>query len=77
MKETPAGPHESHPVAINLAADRDLAGVGLEDAAQNLDQRRFAGDVFAEQRHHFAAVNVQADALKRPRRPERLHDVLE
>ena len=60
MDEGDALPHATRlsPVAIGLAADRDLAAVGLEDAAQNLDQGRFAGAVLAEQRHDLAAVDI-------------------
>src|SRR5439155_3821587 len=35
------------------AVDRDLAGVGLVDAGENLDQRRLAGPVVADERVHL------------------------
>ena len=37
-----------------LAADEDLAGGRLDDAGENLDQRRLAGAVVADQADHLA-----------------------
>ncbi len=37
-----------------LAFDEDVAMVALVGAGQDLDQRRLAGAVVAQQAHHFA-----------------------
>ena len=39
-----------------LAVPEDLAGIGLHDAVDHLDQRRLAGAVLAEQRVDFARL---------------------
>ena len=51
-----------------LAGEADLAGVGLVDARQDFDQRRFAGAVLAEQRMDLAATDVEIDVIERERR---------
>ena len=43
-----------------LAVDEDLAGVALVGAGQDLDQRRLAGAVVAEQAHHLAGIEIDA-----------------
>ena len=48
-----------------VAGDRDLAGARLDDAADDVDQRRLAGAVRPEQRENLAAADVQVDALQR------------
>ena len=48
-----------------LAADEDLAAGRLDHAGEDLDQRRLAGAVVADQADHLAAVDVQIDAAKR------------
>ena len=48
------------------AVDRHLSGVGLLDAGHDLDQRRLAGAVLAEQRVDLARVQASA---RRPRAP--------
>ena len=53
-----------------LAVDRDLARVGPMHAAENADQRRFAGAVLADQRVDFARHHVEIDAVERARRAE-------
>src|SRR5690606_3874487 len=42
------------------AVEPDLAGIGLVHAGDALDQRRFAGAVVAEKRHHLAREDVEA-----------------
>ena len=49
-----------------LAGEQDLAAIGLVDAGDDLDQRRFAGAVLAEQRMDFAGIERRAT---RPRAP--------
>ena len=47
------------------AVDADLAFVGLVQARHDLDQRRLAGAVLAEQRMHFAGADIEAYVLER------------
>jgi hypothetical protein len=47
------------------AVDADLARVAAEGAGQQLDQRRFAGPVLAQQRMHFAGMEGEVDAAQR------------
>ena len=42
--------------------------------AEDLHQRALAGAVLADQGADFARVNLQRDAVERPRGPERLGD---
>ena len=49
----------------------DRAGVRLVDAGHDLDQRRFAGAVLAEQRMHLAGPHVEADVGERAHARER------
>ena len=46
-------------------ANSDFAGVGLVDAGQDFDQRRFAGAVLAQQRVDLAAADVEIDVIER------------
>src|SRR3954469_554957 len=48
-----------------LAIDQNVAGVGLIGAGKDLDQRRLAGAVMAEQSHHFAGEKIDSDAVDR------------
>ena len=44
-----------------LAADEDPAGVGLVEAADDLDQGRLAGAVVADEAEHLAPAQAQVD----------------
>ena len=48
-----------------LAADEDLAAGRLDHAGEDLDQRRLAGAIVADQADDLAAVDVQVDAAER------------
>ncbi len=48
-----------------MAIDGHLAGRGIDDAADDADQRRLAGPVRAEQRKDFAALDVEVDGFER------------
>ena len=53
-----------HRIARHVVAhDLDAAGVGSEQAGEQLEQRRFAGAVRAEQGDEFARLGVEADAV--------------
>ena len=56
----------------DAAAQADLAGVGAMDAGEDLDQRRLAGAVLAEQRMHLAGADVEVDSVERQRAGEAL-----
>ena len=47
-----------------LALPADLAGVGLDQAGEDLEQRRLAGAVLADQRMRFTFGDVEADAAR-------------
>ena len=49
------------------AVDGGAAAVGPEDGAEDVQQRRLAGAVRAEQREQFAAADVEADCVERQR----------
>jgi hypothetical protein len=49
-----------------VAVNRDLAGRGNQDAADDADQRGLAGAVGAEQREDLAALDVEIDIVERP-----------
>ena len=51
-----------------LAVEPDLAVVGLHDAREDLDQRRLAGAVVAEQREDLALAQLERDVAQRGRR---------
>ena len=44
------------------------------DARENLHQRRFAGAVVADQRHHFAGMDIQLHVAQGRHRTEILRD---
>ena len=58
-----------------LAGQEDLAAVRLVDAGHDLDQRRLAGAVLAEERVHLAGMEGQRDGLERLGRGKALGDV--
>ena len=60
-----------------LAVEADLAGVGLQDAVDHLDQRRLAGAVLAEQRVDFARADREADVVVGEHAREGLGDAAE
>ena len=60
-----------------LAVQADGAGVGLVEAGDDLDQRRLAGAVLAEQRMHLAGADVEADPVQRAHAGKRLGDLVE
>ena len=47
------------------------------DAAEDLDEGRFAGAVFAQQGMHFARQNLEVDAAQRPHAAKALGDALD
>ena len=55
-----------------LAVHADHTAVEAVDAVQALDQRRLAGAVVAEQRHHLASEDVEVDVFERRDRAEAL-----
>ncbi len=57
--------------------DQDPAGVRRVNAAEDFDQRRFAGAIFADQPHNFARGQRKADLIKRPHAGKTLADPLE
>ena len=42
-----------------------VAGIALVGAGQDLDQRRLAGAVVAEQRHHLAGIEIDRRVVDR------------
>ena len=61
--------------ADGLAVQADLALVGGVDAGDALDQRRLAGAVVAEEAHHLAGVDVEAERADGGEAAEALGDV--
>ena len=59
------------------AVDQDAAGGRRIDAADDLDQRRLAGAVVADQRDHLAGMDVEREIFDRHDAAELLADVLE
>ena len=57
-----------------LAVDRDLAARRTVDAREDLDQRRFAGAVVAEQAMDLAELDLERDVAQRDHRAEELGD---
>ena len=53
-----------------LAVEEDLAAVGVVDAGDALDQRRLAGAVVADERHHLACSHLEVDVGERLDRAE-------
>ena len=60
-----------------LAVEVDLPRVGLVVAAEDLDQRRLAGAVVAQQAEHLALVERQVDVAQRGHRAEALGHALD
>ncbi len=58
-----------------LALPGDDALVGLVHAGENLDERRLAGPVLAEQAVHLAGPDVEVDPVERDDAREALDDV--
>ena len=58
-----------------LAAPVDLARVGLDDAGEDLEQRRLAGAVFSDQAVRFPFGDGERDAAQRRDGAERLADI--
>ena len=58
-------------IATGCAGDADLALVGGIDAGQDLDQRRLAGAVVAEEAEHLAGSEVEARPSRRRGRRRR------
>ncbi len=50
---------------VGGAVDHDRAGIALIDAGDDLDQRRFAAPVFADQAVDFASFDRQIDFAER------------
>src|SRR5581483_2951478 len=66
------------PVDVHLAAfEEDLPAVGRVRAGDALDERRLAGAVVADERHHLPRVHLEVDVGQRLDRAERLRDVPE
>ena len=59
-----------------LALEEDLALVERVDADDALDERRLAGAVVADERHHLAGADLEVDPVERLHRAERLRDAL-
>jgi hypothetical protein len=60
-----------------LALPQDLAARRLVDAGEDLDDRRLAGAVLAEERMEAPGVELQVDLAERNRRAELLGEVAE
>jgi hypothetical protein len=57
-----------------VALEEDLALVDRVDAGDALDQRRLAGAVVADERHHLAGGDVEVDLVERLDGAEALRD---
>ncbi len=62
------------PERDRLAVDLDRSGIGAQDAGEDLDERRLAGTVGAEEGVHLSRSNLQIDGAQRHHRAERLGD---
>jgi hypothetical protein len=60
-----------------LAAPADLAAIGLDQPGQDLQQRRLAGAVLADEGVRFALGDIEADAAQRVDGAKRFVDALE
>ena len=60
-----------------LAVDEDASLVGLVEAAKDLDERRLACAVVADQAEHLALAEVHGDVDERRHDAEALGDVLD
>ncbi len=49
----------------STAFQPDSAAIGMVNAGQRFDQRRFSGAVFAQQGHDFAAPQAKVDVIQR------------
>src|SRR5690606_21504730 len=58
-----------------LAVDADFPGVAAIGARQDLDQRRLAGAVVAEEANHLAAMQVDGGLIHRADTAERDGDI--
>ena len=58
----------------SLAVEEDLAAVRSVDAGDALDQRRLAGAVVADERHHLTGPHLELDVRKRLDRAEALRE---
>ena len=63
--------------ADRLALPADLAGIGMQHAIDDLDQRALAGAVLAEQRMDLAGQDLEIDAVVGEAAREVLDDALE
>ena len=55
---------QARPAASRVVAeDADLAAVAVAEALEDLDGRRLAGAVRAEQGEHLAALDLEVDAV--------------
>ena len=61
--------------AQRLALPAQVAGVGRQDAAEDLDQRALAGSVLAREGVDLAAAHGEVGALQRARLAERAMEV--
>ena len=67
-----------HRIARHVVAHHlDAAGVGDEQAGEQLKQRRFAGAVRAQERDELAGAHVEADAVERPYRAVAFDDIVD
>lgn len=57
--------------------EKDVAAIGLVDTRKRLDERRFAGAVFPQQREDFPLTKIDRDVPQRLRAAEALGDRLE
>ena len=65
------------PEAHRRAVDQDLALGRLVDAGEDLDQRRLAGAVVAEEAMDLAGIDLDVDVAERDHRAEMLGDAAE
>ena len=66
LERTPdaAAAEHARPLARDVdALERDRARVGRDEAVQEIEQRRFAGAVRADDAEDLAAAHVEADAV--------------
>jgi hypothetical protein len=65
------------PQGYGRAEDADLPGGRLEDAREQLDERRFAGAIVAEETVNFAELDRERDPAHGDHRSEQLGDGVE
>ena len=61
----------------DLVANPNFAGVGAMNSGHDLDQRRLAGAVLAEQRVHFAGAHIERNVAQHRDADERFRDATE